>query len=160
MSWKGVRFSDWVVPCAIEPAPRRRVEEAGIWSRGPPRSRRPGAPSAHLALGAPRQLVLAYLALLADVRRRPGDDALHHLEQHDGLRLVDLEVEHRVRLDENQRETRIVGPAVAVTALVAEPGAPVGLVQLANQLAIARDGRRTRHRDPLARPILVVREVH
>src|SRR5688572_7947748 len=155
MSWKGVRFSDWVVPCAIEPAPRRRAEEAGIWSRGRPRSRRPGAPSAHLALGAPRQLVLAYLALLADARRRPGDDALHHLEQHDGLRLVDLEVEHRVRVDVIPGYLRVVGAAVAVGVFVARPRLAVVLVELANRVAVVGVGCRARHRDPLARPILV-----
>src|SRR5688572_4020884 len=96
------------------------------------------------------ELALVERSLLSDVGRRASDDSLRDLEQDDRLRLVDLQVLDRVRLDENEGKTRIAGSAVALPALVTEPCLPIGLVQLLDQIAVLGDGRDARYGDPLA----------
>ena len=60
--------------------------------------------------------------LLDLARRAPGagDDTLQDLEQNHGSGLVDLHIGSEIRLDQYQRDARIVGSATAVRVVVAE----------------------------------------
>src|SRR5215204_1491284 len=107
--------------------------------------------SACFARGLRSQLTLGKRSLLADVGRRAGDDALGDFEQHHGAWFVDDEVLDGLRLDENEREPRIVRATVSIAALIAEPRLPIRLVQLLDQVAVLRHGRDAGDRDPLAR---------
>jgi len=115
---------------------------------------------ARLDLRRLRELLLAQLAYVTRLRGFAGHDALDDVEQHERCGAVLLRVRDGLRLHEDECDARVVRPAVAILALVAEPGPPVGLVEFVDEPLVAGDDRGAAHRHPLARAVLVVREVH
>jgi hypothetical protein len=80
------------------------------------------------------------------------------LEQHARARVLALHVMDGVRIHEDERQARVVGATVALASLVPEPGFPVGLVELADLLAVLNDAGGSANRDPLLRPVVVIAE--
>src|SRR5690242_15831141 len=86
------------------------------------------------------QLVGAHLALVTDLRRLATDHRAREIEQDQRQRPVSLEVRHRLRFDEDQRNARIVGGAglrsrcpLSRALFRLEPDAPIGLVESADE---------------------------
>src|SRR3954467_11557929 len=64
------------------------------------------------------------LSHLAHRRAAPRDHTLERLEKNDRARLVHLHVAGEVSVYEDEGDARIGGPAVLLSALIAEPGLP------------------------------------
>ena len=95
----------------------------------------------------------------AEVRHLAGQPSFRNLVQDNRLWLVELEEHGRMDVDADQDESWVVGRPVARIAFIGKPEAPVGRVQLVDLLAVARERRKARDRDPLPRSNLVVREI-
>src|SRR5687767_12041959 len=112
--------------------------------------------SEFVAAAALLQLGVVQLALRAHIGALARHHALDDIKQRDGLAMARLQIRGRVRFDQYQDDARILRAAVARAALITEPRAPVGRVELADALWVARQSGDAAHRHKFVRAVLVI----
>src|SRR4026209_1503766 len=102
------------------------------------------------------QLGATDLPDLTNVGGPPRYACLDDLPQNHRPRLVALHIDHRISVDQYERNSWILRPAVPFFAFIAEPDLPVRLVEGLDAMPVARDAGNAANGDPFARFVVVV----